>query len=179
MDIKAARRSDLRTLMAVHDAAFGTPYEGRLVADLMAADLDAISLVASDDKELPHAFLGHILFSPLLVEIDGEAIAALALAPLAVMPGRQRQGVGTALVKTGLAQARAEGWDAVIVLGHPEYYSRFGFSADLLQGFEAPFDGPAFMALELRKGALSGRKGRINYPKPFGIADAPAAAMAF
>ena len=174
MDIKPARRSDLRALIAIHDAAFGTPYEGRLVADLVAADLDAISLVASNDTEL----LGHILFSPLLVEVDGEAIAALALAPLAVMPGRQNQGVGTALMEAGLARARAEGWDAVVVLGHPEYYSRFGFSAVPLQGFTAPFDGPTFMTLELRKGALSGRKGRIMYPAPFGIADAPAAALA-
>lgn len=174
MDIKPARRSDLRALIAVHDAAFGTPFEGRLVADLMAADLDAISLVASNDTEL----LGHILFSPLLVEVDGEAIAALALAPLAVMPGRQNQGVGTALMEAGLARARAEGWDAVVVLGHPEYYSRFGFSPEAMRGFAAPFDGPAFMALELRKGALSGRRGRIIYPAPFGIADAPAAALA-
>jgi putative acetyltransferase len=140
----------------------------------MAADLDAISRVASNNTEL----LGHILFSPLLVEVDGEAIAALALAPLAVMPGRQKQGVGTALMEAGLAQARAEGWDAVVVLGHPEYYKRFGFSPDAMQGFLAPFDGPAFMALELRKGALSGRRGRIIYPAPFGIADAPAAALA-
>ncbi|WP_374310811.1 GNAT family N-acetyltransferase [Dongia sp.] len=174
MDIKAAHRSDLPALIALHDAAFGTPYEGRLVADLLAANLDAISLVASNSVEL----LGHILFSPLLVEVDGEAIAALALAPLAVMPGRQGQGVGTALMEAGLAQARAEGWDAVVVLGHPEYYSRFGFTAAALQGFAAPFDGPAFMALELRKGALSGRRGRIIYPAPFATTDAPAAALA-
>ncbi len=174
MNIKAARRSDLRAIIAIHDAAFGTPDEGRLVADLMAADLDAISLVASNDAEL----LGHILFSPLLVEVEGEAIAALALAPLAVMPGRQDQGVGTALMDAGLAQARAEGWEAVIVLGHPEYYSRFGFSAAAAQGFAAPFDGPAFMALELRESALSGRRGKIIYPAPFGIADAPATALA-
>lgn len=174
MDIKASRQADLRALIALHDAAFGTPGEGRLVADLMAADLAVISLVASDDQEL----LGHILFSPLLVEVEGEAIAALALAPLAVMPRCQGQGIGSALTVAGLAQARAQGWEAVIVLGHPEFYPRFGFDADLLKGFQAPFDGPAFMALELRKDVLSGRKGRIIYPAPFGIKDAPAATLA-
>ena len=174
MDIRTALAADLPALMALHDAAFGTPFEGKLVADLMAADLAALSLVAREDGRI----VGHILFSPMIVEIDGETALALALAPLAVDPRFQRRGIGTALTRSSLAWARKAGWEAVIVLGHPEFYARFGFRADLAEGFQAPFSGPAFMALELTKSSLSGSKGRIIYPTPFGIPadeDAPAA----
>jgi|JI10StandDraft_1071094.scaffolds.fasta_scaffold15950_5 putative acetyltransferase len=172
MDIRTTSAADLAPLMALHDAAFGTRFEGQLVADLMAADLAALSLAAVERGRI----LGHILFSPLIVEIDGETVLALALAPLAVEPDHQRRGIGTALTEAGLVQARKAGWEAVIVLGHPEFYARFGFRADLAAGFDAPFSGPAFMALELTKGALSGRKGKVIYPAPFGIpapGDAP------
>jgi putative acetyltransferase len=165
MDIKPATKVDLPALIRLHDAAFGSAFEGRLVADLMAAELAAISLAAYRTGEIA----GHILFSPLLVEVGDDTVLALALAPLAVDPAHQRKGLGHALVEAGLHQARIQGWEAIVVLGHPEYYSRFGFAAPPLQGFRAPFDGPAFMALELRNGALSDRKGRIIYPAPFGI----------
>ncbi|MBK8159869.1 MAG: N-acetyltransferase [Rhodospirillaceae bacterium] len=173
MDIRTTSAADLAALTALHDAAFGTLFEGKLVAELMAADLAALSLVALEDGNI----VGHILFSPMIVEIDGETVLALALAPLAVHPDHQRRGIGSALTKVGLARARKAGWEAVIVLGHPEFYARFGFRADLAQGFDAPFSGPAFMALELTNASLSGRKGRIIYPAPFGIpasGDAPA-----
>lgn len=173
MDIRTTSAADFAPLIALHDAAFGTKFEGQLVADLMAADLAALSLVALEDGRI----VGHILFSPMIVEIDGETALALALAPLAVDPQFQRRGIGTALTKAGIAWARQAGWEAVIVLGHPEFYARFGFRADLAAGFDAPFSGPAFMALELTKAALSGRKGKIIYPTPFGIrapGDAPA-----
>ncbi|WP_374654219.1 GNAT family N-acetyltransferase [Dongia sp.] len=166
MDIKPATEADLPALIRLHDSAFGTVFEGRLVADLMAADLAAISLVASVEGDV---ILGHILFSPLLVEVGCDTALALALAPLAVAPAHQRQGVGSALVAAGLDEARRQGWDCAVVLGHPEYYRHFGFAPEPLQGFQAPFEGPAFMALELRQSALSGRKGRIIYPEPFGI----------
>lgn len=165
MNIRTASAEDLSALIALHDAAFGTPDEGKLVADLAAAHMAVVSLVAVKDARI----VGHILFSPLIAEIEGETALALSLAPLAVHPAHQRQGIGSALTKAGLGQARAAGWEAVIVLGHPDFYPRFGFSAELAQGFEAPFSGPAFMGLELTKNSLSGRKGRIIYPAPFGI----------
>lgn len=172
MRIRRAEAADLPAIRKIHDAAFGGPGEGRLVADLMTDGLDATALVAEADGVL----VGHVLFSPLLVEIDGQPIRALALAPLGISPAYQRRGVGAALARAGLDLAREQGWVAVIVLGHPDYYSRFGFRADLAAGFRAPFAGPAFMALELRAGALSGLKGRIIYPVSFGIdEDAPIA----
>jgi putative acetyltransferase len=165
MDIRNTQAADRAALTALHDAAFGTPYEGKLVADLIANNLAAISLAAWQDGRI----VGHILFSPLIAEIDGETALALSLAPLAVHPDQQRKGIGSALTRAGLADAAQAGWEAVIVLGHPEFYARFGFSADLASGFNAPFAGPAFMALELTKSALTGSKGRIIYPAPFGI----------
>lgn len=165
MDIRKTSAADLPALIALHAAAFGTQYEGKLVADLFAADLSALSLMAAEGGEI----VGHILFSPLIAEIDGETALALSLAPLAVLPNHRHRGIGTALTQAGLAQARAGGWEAVIVLGPPTFYGRFGFSADLAKGFDAPFQGPPFMALELVKSSLSGRKGKVIYSAPFGI----------
>lgn len=167
--IRKAEAADLPAIRKIHDAAFGGPGESQLVADLMADGLDAVALVALEGPDL----IGHILFSPLLVELDGAPIRALALAPLGIRPSHQRRGFGRALVRAGLADARAAGWDAVIVLGHPDYYAGLGFRADIASGFRAPFQGSAFMGLELRPGALSGQKGRIIYPINFGIADGP------
>lgn len=174
MDIRETSAADLPALKALHDAAFGTPFEAQLVSDLIAADLAAISLAAWEKGRI----VGHVLLSPLIAEIDGETAFALSLAPLAVHPDHQRQGIGSALTRAGLAQADAQAWEAVIVLGHPEFYARFGFSADLTAGFDAPFAGPAFMALELTKSALSGRKGKIIYSAPFGILGPDAAPAA-
>lgn len=169
MRIRRAEAADLPAIRKIHDAAFGGPGEGKLVADLIAEGLDAIALVAESDGAPGGEPVGHVLFSPLLVEIDGQPIRALALAPLGISPAYQRRGIGAALTRAGLDLAREQGWAAVIVLGQPDYYARFGFRADLAAGFKAPFIGPAFMALDLQPGSLSGRKGRIIYPISFGI----------
>jgi putative acetyltransferase len=112
---------------------------------------------------------GHILFSRLGVENEG-AVRAAALAPMAVRPDRQRQGIGSRLVQDTLAELRSIGCQAVIVLGHPGYYPRFRFSATLAEKFAAPFRGKAFMALELMPGTLVGHAGSVIYPDAFGIA---------
>lgn len=171
MDIKAATEADLPAITKLHDAAFGTPHEGKLVADLTHADLAAISLVARVDG----AIAGHILFSPLVIEVDDDTVMGLALAPLAVTPARQKRGIGTALTKAGLVAAAQHGWQAVVVLGNPSFYERFGFSPALATGFKTPFAGPYLMALELSGGALSGRKGKIIYSAPFMALGAEAA----
>ncbi len=163
MDINAATSADLPVIMKLHDAAFGTPHEGKLVADLHRADLASLSLIARVDG----AIRGHILFSPLMIEIDDETIKGLALAPLAVDPAWQKRGIGTALTEAGLVAAAQHGWQAVVVLGQPSFYERFGFSARLAEGFKTPFAGPYLMALELSKGLLRGRKGKIIYADPF------------
>ncbi|HTB37065.1 MAG TPA: N-acetyltransferase [Reyranella sp.] len=156
--------ADDSAIRRLNDDAFGGPSESRLIEDLRAA----VELVAVENGDI----VGHILFSVLATTIDRQAVPALALAPMAVRPDRQRQGIGSVLVHAGLRLARERDWRAVIVLGHKEYYPRFGFSAALARPLEAPFSGDAFMALELAPGTLRGAKGRVAYPPAFGVTNA-------
>ena len=93
--------------------------------------------------EASDRIVGHILFSQLALTGPAPVPAAVALAPLAVLPSHQRQGIGTALVKAGLAACAADGLTAVLVLGDPAYYGRFGFSTGTARHFATPYDGPA------------------------------------
>jgi putative acetyltransferase len=93
---------------------------------------------------------------------------AAALAPVAVLPAFQSQGIGGDLIRAGNARCAMLGLDAIIVLGHADYYPRFGFSAAAAESLDAPFSGPSFMALELRPGSLS-KSGRVRYAKAFGV----------
>lgn len=164
--IRERQAVDDDAIRQLNDSAFGGPDESRLVEDLRAAHLGAVELVAVEGA----AIVGHILFSPLAVTCGKEAIRALSLAPMSVQPGRQRSGTGSVLVRAGLESAKARGWQAVFVLGHPDFYPRFGFSAALARPFKAPFSGEAFMALDLVPGVLAGGGGHVVYPPPFDIA---------
>ena len=146
MEIRRRTPADDAAIRRLNDDAFGGNYESRLIEDLRAAGLDAVELVAVED----HQIAGHILFSALAATVGREVVPTLALAPMAVRPDRQRRGVGSALVRSGLALARDRDWRAVIVLGHQGYYPRFGFSAALAQPLKAPFSGEAFMAWNSR-----------------------------
>lgn len=144
---------------------FGGEDEAAIVDRLSRDGLVALSLVALEGD----AVVGHILFSDLPCEMDGREIKALALAPMSVRPDRQRTGIGSALVRAGLARLSETDAEAVIVLGHEDYYPRFGFSAALASRIASPFPGPHFMALELRPGSLSGTAGHVQYPAAFGV----------
>jgi putative acetyltransferase len=99
-------------------------------------------------------------------------VNAAALAPMAVKPNRQRQGVGTQLITEGLARMRGMLIEAVFVLGHKGYYPRFGFSDGQTRKLSSPFPGMAqFMALELAPNSLAGEKGTVTYPAPFGLSN--------
>src|SRR4051812_49361695 len=124
-----------------------------------------LSLVA----EQAGAVVGHLLFSRLPIETSSGTVEALALAPMAVLPGHQRQGIGSQLIRDGLAVCRERGHRIVVVLGHAGYYPRFGFAAALAERLRSPFPGPHFMALELVPGALAGVEGEVRYPPPFGV----------
>jgi putative acetyltransferase len=123
-----------------------------------------LSLVAESDG----AIVGHILFSP--VSLAGSSgLKLMGLAPMAVAPGHQMQGVGSALVREGLERCRQSGVAAVVVLGHPEYYPRFGFLPSVRFGIGSEYDVPeeAFMAIELQPGALEHAGGTIRYHPAF------------
>jgi putative acetyltransferase len=163
--IRDRQPADDEAIRRLNDAAFGGIYESQLVADLRAEGLAAIELVSVDGTDV----IGHILMSTLDVSVDGKPVRSLALAPMSVQPGRQRHGIGSALVHGALGRAQQQGWQAVIVLGHPGFYPRFGFSAALARPLASPFPGDAFMALELMPGALQGGAGRVVYPSAFGV----------
>ena len=148
----------------VNAAAFGTEAEARLV-DRLHNEADAvISLVA----ELDGNIVGHILFSP--VTLAGNAVFIQGLAPMAVRPGCQNNGVGSALVHAGLEACKAQGAGAVVVLGHPNYYPRFGFVPASRFGLSSEYEVPdeVFMVLELEPGYLAGINGKVSYHPAFG-----------
>lgn len=163
--VREERPEDLAAVRRVNVRAFGRAAEAELVDALRARGRATLSLVAEDDGEL----LGHILFSPVAIESRVGTLAALGLAPMAVVPERQRQGVGSLLVRHGLEHCRRAGHECVLVLGHPEYYPRFGFTPASRFGIACGYAAAAgaFMAIELRPGALRGRAGTARYEPEF------------
>jgi putative acetyltransferase len=170
--VRAEAAEDAAAVGAVHEAAFGRPAEARVAAALRARVRPYLGLVAVEDG----AVLGHVAFSGATLHCYGALFPVLALGPLAVRPERQRQGVGAALVRAGLAECRRLGHDVVVVLGHPAYYPRFGFvparPLGLLSEWPAPDE--AFMVAELAPGALRGRRGVVYYAREFEAARPPA-----
>lgn len=152
-----------RAIYEVNKAAFGHVDEAELVDSLRSNGFVQLSLVAEKDGLV----VGHILFSELQIFCEDTTIAGLALAPMAVMPEHQRQGIGSQLVEAGLTKCRELGHRIVIVVGHPNYYPRFGFSPELATQLQSKYAGEAFMALELVPGALEGVTGQVKYPPPF------------
>ena len=169
MKIREEAPSDYGQVAALLDLAFGGSDESSLVAGLRAEDAVTAALVAVDDVTI----LGHVLYSELPIETENGPVRAAALAPLAIAPEHQRQGIGAALVRAGLEACRECGVVAAIVLGDPDYYRRFGFSSEAARNLRAPFSGPAFMALELVPGCLDGVTGTVRYAEAFGLDDPP------
>jgi putative acetyltransferase len=166
MQIRAERTDDIDDIRQVNLRAFETATEADLVDALREQARPIVSLVAEDDG----AVVGHILFSPVTLSSDPD-LRIMGLAPMAVAPDRQRQGVGSALARAGIAACLEHGYEAVIVLGHPEYYPRFGFVPASRFGLRSEYDVPdnVFMSMELRPRALQGlRPGTIRYHAAFG-----------
>lgn len=155
--------ADNEAVRSVNRLAFGQEAEARLVDALRNGGFARLSLVAEEEGQV----VGHVLFSDLPITAEGGTVAALALAPMAVLPELQHQGIGSALVRRGLDACRERGHRIVVVLGHPHFYRRFGFSSALAARLESPFSGEAFMALELVPGALAGVSGKVEYAPPF------------
>ena len=149
---------------AVNVAAFGGDAEADLVQRLQDDGDTLFGLVAVWDGQIA----GHLVFSQLPIEMAQETVSAAALAPLAVLPELQRQGIGSALVRHGLTQCQNLGLAAVVVLGDPAYYGRFGFRVDLAERLRTPWSGPHLMAYEIVPGALGDGLGTAIYPAAFG-----------
>lgn len=164
--IRPAAEADAEAIGQVAAAAFGRTDEADLVARLRRDGDVTAELVAAAKGRV----FGHILFSRLELIGDHDTLTAAALAPVSVAPAEQGQGHGAALVRAGLDLCRSRGLSAVVVLGHPNYYPRFGFEASAAAKLQAPFSGPAFMALELRPGALAEAR-RVRYARAFGLND--------
>jgi putative acetyltransferase len=144
--------ADVAAIRAVHEAAFPTPAEANLVDRLRQSANARISLVAEDEGRV----VGHVLFSPVAIVADevGQTIG-LGLAPLAVLPERQRRGIGSRLVIEGLAECRRQRQPFIVVLGHTDYYPRFGFERASRRGIRNEYGADeAFMVLELRPQSL-------------------------
>jgi putative acetyltransferase len=164
INIRAETAADLDAIRHVNRLAFGQDDEARLVDALREGGFVRLSLVAEQDGQV----VGHILFSDLPIITDAGFVPALALAPMAVLPAFQRQGIGSALVRRGLEVCLEQGHRIVVVLGHPHFYPRFGFSPKLASALASPFGGgDSWMALELVPGTLAGVAGRVDYPPPF------------
>jgi len=162
--IRAATPADLDGIAAVHRAAFGRDGEANLVRRLVDAGRDTISLVAEDDDG---NVLGHVLFSPVTVE-EGDDGKALGLAPVAVLPEHQRQGIGRALIEEGIGACFVRDARAIFVLGSPAYYSGFGFGKASAHGLHDAFEGGnAFQVLPLTVDGLEGYRGRVDYAPEF------------
>jgi putative acetyltransferase len=158
--------TDGESVRSVNEAAFGRSDEADLVDRLRTEGAILASFVAEREAEV----VGHILFSRILIETTtSRSLAAVALAPLAVRPDSQRQGVGGQLIRHGLEWLRGRDEHIVLVVGHPAYYPRFGFSSDRARAIASPFPAEAFMALDLAPGALDGIRGSVRYPDAFGL----------
>ena len=166
--IRPETPADITAICTVNRQAFdGRNAESSMVDAVRHSDgfLPELSLVAEQNGQI----VGHILFSRIRIEIPQGNIPALSLAPMAVLPELQQQGIGSALVRRGLEECKRLGHAVVIVLGHPGYYPRFGFSASLATALECPYGdcGDAWMALELTPGALDEVRGKVFYPPAF------------
>ncbi len=162
MKVRQERASDRAAIYRVNEAAFESEAEAHLVDRLRDQVDGTISLVAEGSEGV----VGHIMFSPVAL---GEGINVAGLAPMAVLPAQQGRGLGSALVKAGLEACRVAGYVAVVVLGHPQFYPKFGFrpAGQFAICSQYPVPPEVFMALELEAGSLAGVAGTAVYAEAF------------
>lgn len=152
----------------VNTLAFGKENEAALVNEIRNSKefIPELSLIAVDEND---QVVGHILFSKIYIKSQDKKLETIALAPMAVLPSHQGKGIGSKLVQTGLNRCAELGYQHVIVLGHPNFYPKFGFETASKYGILPPFPVPdeVFMAIELEPRGLSGFSGTVEYPAAF------------
>ncbi|HKV94046.1 MAG TPA: N-acetyltransferase [Candidatus Angelobacter sp.] len=161
IEVRDETPRDWKAVYQVVLSAFGQSAEAELVEKLRQAGDSMISLVADEDGQI----VGHVLLSKM-----NAPFPALALAPVSVIPTRQRLGIGSTLINRAVNRARQEGWLAIFVLGDPGYYERFGFDRAAAAGFTSPYAGPHFMALKLSP-SLPATAGKLHHALAFGSLD--------
>jgi putative acetyltransferase len=157
---------DIGVIRNINEAAFDGPAEANVVDKLRQVCDECSSVVAVDGDEI----VGHVMFSPATIENGDGVIRGMGLAPMAVLPGHQRRGIGTALIERGLEMLREKGCPFVIVLGHADYYPRFGFVPASRYNLESQWEGipdEAFMILVFDQKALEGVHGVAKYREEF------------
>ena len=165
LEIRPEKSEDEAAIRQVNEEAFSQKEEAEIIEKLRSRGVLTLSLVAVQDDSV----IGHIAFSPVKVESERSTFEAITLAPMAVLSAYQSKGIGSQLVRAGLEECRHLGHEIVFVLGHPDYYPRFGFVLAKPKGIECEFEVPdeAWMVLELQEGALAGRRGRVMFQPEF------------
>ena len=168
MNIRKELADDIQNIWHLNVNAFETDAEANLVNVLRNSGIPYISLVAEENDEIT----GHILFTPVTFSGPTPEPKIVGLGPMAVLKNRQRSGVGSMLVKAGIKRCISENIDAIVVLGHPEFYPKFGFVPAVQYGITSEYDVPddVFMFLELKTSVLQGKSGVIKYHKAFSSA---------
>jgi putative acetyltransferase len=164
--VRIEQPEDMDAVRLVNDQAFGQPDEGRIVDKLRKYCKGILSLVAILNNQI----VGHILFSPATIETQGSVIEGMGLAPMAVLPEFQNRGIGSELVTEGLRHIKNMKCPFVIVLGHDQYYPRFGFQTASTHGLKSQWDGvpdEAFMVLILNESAMKDVSGVVRYREEF------------
>ena len=164
MRIRAEAKGDRPAVRAINVEAFERQAEADLVDALRDQAEPIVSLIAEQEGKI----VGHIMFSPVVL-IGHPELEIMGLAPMAIAATHQRRGIGAALVRAGVEQCTALGFGAVVVLGHPTYYPRFGFVPTTRWNIRCEYEAPpeAFMAIELQAGYLDGQAGTIRYHPAF------------
>jgi putative acetyltransferase len=164
--IRTEGEKDYERVYEINKLAFQQEDESKLIENIRKGEnfIPELSLVAEIDNKI----VGHILFSKIQI-IGSSVFESLALAPMAVIPDLQKQGIGTALINKGMKKAKEMGFDSIIVLGHSEYYPKFGFLKASKWNITCPFEVPdeAFMAIELTEKGFDGKSGTVKYPDEF------------
>jgi len=167
ISIRSETKDDFNIITQINDLAFGGKNESEFIINLRNTKyyVAKLSLVALVDDRI----LGHILFYPITIESINNTFPTIAFAPMAVHPDYQQKGIGTKLLADGLQRCKDMLFDSVIVLGHSDYYPRFGFKPASRWNISTDFDVPdeVFMALELEKNSLAGKSGKVVYPKEY------------
>ena len=166
IEVRFERPKDIDEVRLLNEKAFGQPIEGRIVDKLRKSCKGILSLVAISNNKV----IGHILFSPVTIETQSGVIEGMGLAPMAVSPELQNQGIGSKLVKEGLRIINNTKYPFVSVLGHEKYYPRFGFKRASKYGLKSQWEGvpdEAFMVMILNDSVMKRVSGIVSYRDEF------------